>query len=51
MQRFGLTFARRVCSYCNASKGFGVWPWSGRVFVTTHVLCAGCAREQMLLAG
>jgi hypothetical protein len=39
----GVTLARRVCMFCGGNEGFRLWPWSGRVYVTTHTVCRHCA--------
>ena len=36
------TFALRRCGCCERPLGVALWPWSGRLFVTTHGLCHRC---------
>ncbi len=36
------TIVLRVCVNCNASFGFGVWPWNGERVSRTHGLCRPC---------
>jgi len=50
MSGFGVTLARRVCAFCGGNEGIRLWRWSGRLFVTTHTLCARCARRQGAIA-
>jgi len=39
------TLARRRCSGCRRTTAFQVWPWQGRLFVTTHGLCRSCVQR------
>ena len=39
----GITLARRSCSDCSRTFGFAIWPWSGRVLVTSHGFCGDCS--------
>ncbi len=41
----GITLARRRCASCHRTTGYALWPWSGRVFVTSHGLCRGCLQR------
>lgn len=42
LEKLRLTLARRSCAGCGRGAGVSVWPWSGRVIVTTHVICGAC---------
>lgn len=41
----GITLARRRCCACRRTTAIQLWPWSGRLAVTTHGLCEPCRRE------
>jgi hypothetical protein len=41
-RKLGITLARRSCAACGRTAGVKVWPWSGGLFVTTHVICGRC---------
>jgi hypothetical protein len=49
MHRFGVTLVRQVCAFCGEPKGLRLWRWSGRIFVTSHTLCARCSLGQSVL--
>jgi hypothetical protein len=42
----GITFARRCCVDCRRTTALEIWPWSGRLLVTSHGLCAACLEER-----
>ncbi len=41
------TVARRRCGKCGRTLGLALWPWSGKLFLTTHGLCDDCFRKVM----
>jgi len=41
----GVTVARTRCAGCRTTTGFNLWPWSGRIFVTSHTICSRCLQQ------
>ena len=46
LRRLGVTLAWRTCEACGRGGGCAVWPWSGRLVVTTHGICDACLHER-----
>ncbi len=45
LETLARTVARRRCGTCGRTLGLALWPWSGKLFLTTHGLCDDCFKK------